>query len=541
MLETFAKPATEGNSDSMATVRPLAAGEIPNEDLADCGNTENLLPGPALLRRPLRAATDPDDARAVLGAWQSASFRGYAVVEKKANRRLVALSLIAEQKAQALLFDGLILAADEVARDQWQQLLMRDGSALEGWVVQTPDHLLADGGSVKLGCLVIADELESYLTDDLAIALKGSRAILGLCGSPRGLGETLHLRKYIGTALEPSKPVPPLDFHQLLDSQRQEEDADKNDPAEPREQFLAATDSDNLLAHYLTEIQKYPLLTAAEEVELAKLIEVGLAAEACKDGRLKTRRRARPIDSKKLDKIIKEGRAAEARFITCNLRLVYNIAKKHGRRMEILDAIQEGTCGLIHAVEKFDYVKGFKFSTYATWWIRQAITRAIADQANLIRIPVHMVETDNVILKEIRRRSSEGESTRPADVAAELELSSDKVDGAIRRHRPPFSLELLIENGMDIADPSDHDLDEDLHSSLLPDEVQAALETLSEREAGVIRLRFGLTDDHPRTLDEIGHVYGVTRERIRQIERETMAKLRETARSEHIRGYFEEL
>lgn len=533
MLRTFAKPATEGFSDSMATVRPLAAGEVPNEDLADFGIQQILSPRPGQPRGPLRAATGPDDARAVLGAWQSAYFRGYAVVEKKADRRLVALTLIAEQKTQKLLFDGLILAADEVARDQWQQLLVRDGSVLEGWMVQTPDQLLADGGSVNLGCVVIADELESYLNDDLALALKGSRAILGLCGSPRGLGETPNLRKHIGTSLVPSKPTPLLDFGQLVDSPGYEGETNKDDPAEPREQFLAATDSDNLLALYLTEIQKYPLLNAAEEVELAKLIEVGLAAEACKNGRLKTRRRARPVDSKQLDRIIKEGRAAEARFITCNLRLVYNIAKKHGRRMEILDAIQEGTCGLIHAVEKFDYVKGFKFSTYATWWIRQAITRAIADQANLIRIPVHVVETDNVILKEIRRRSSEGESTHAAQVAAELGLSSDKVEGAIRRHRPPCSLELLIENGIDIADPADLDLHEDLHSSLLPDEVQAALENLSEREAGVIRLRFGLTDGEPRTLDLIGQVYGVTRERIRQIEREAMGKLREAERSEH--------
>lgn len=524
----------------MATVSPLAADEIPNEDLADCGNTENLLPGPALLRRPLRAATDPDDARAVLGAWQSASFRGYAVVEKKADRRLVALTLIAEQKAQELLFDGLIVAADEVAHDQWHQLLTRDGSALEGWTVQTPDQLLADGGSVKPGCLVIADELESYLTDDLAVALKGSRAILGLCGSPRGLGETLHLRKYIGTALEPSKPVPTLDFHQLLDSQGQEQDADKNDPAEPREQFLAATDSDNLLAHYLTEIQKYPLLTAAEEVELAKLIEVGLAAEACKNGRLKTHRRARPIDSKKLDRIIEEGHAAKAQFITCNLRLVYNIAKKHSRRMEILDAIQEGNCGLMHAVEKFDYVKGFKFSTYATWWIRQAITRAIADQANLIRIPVHMFETDNVVLNEIRRRSGDGKSTNATDVAAALGRETKDVKSAINRQSPPYSLETMLEEGIDAVDFGDYDSLEGLSLSLLKDQVQSVLETLSEREAGVVRLRFGLTDGQPRTLDEIGHVYGLSRERIRQLETQTMEKLRAPVRSDCLRGYLED-
>ena len=526
----------------MAKVRPLAAGEIPNEDLADCGNTENVLTAPAPLRRPLRAAADPDDARAVLGAWQSASFRGYAVVEKKADRRLVVLTLIAEQKAQALLFDGLILAADEVARDQWQQLLMRDGSALEGWMVQTPDHLLADGGTVKPGCVVIADELESYLTDDLAIALKCSRAILGLCGSPRGLGETLHLRKHIGTSLEPSKPVPPLDFHQLLASQVQEEEADKDDPAEPREQFLAATDTDNLLALYLTEIQKYPLLTAAEEVELAKLIEVGLAAEACINGRLKSRRRARPVYSKRLETIIREGRAAKARFITCNLRLVYSIAKNHGRRMEIMDAIQEGNRGLIHAVEKFDYIKGFKFSTYATWWIRQAITRGTAEQANLIRLPVHIFEADNVVFKEIRRRSSEEESTQATDVAAALDLIPKDVEATINRHRSPLSLELLAEEGIDIvtdciADDAAISPEDAVVAALQHADIRHVLCTLDEREQQMIHLRFGLDDGQPRTLDDIGKLFGLSRERIRQIERDTMIKLRKGERADRLRPY----
>jgi RNA polymerase nonessential primary-like sigma factor len=268
-----------------------------------------------------------------------------------------------------------------------------------------------------------------------------------------------------------------------------------------------------------------------------------LAAAACKDGRLKTRRRARPIDSNKLDTIIEDGRSAKAQFITCNLRLVYNIAKKHGRRMGILDAIQEGNRGLIHAVEKFDYAKGFKFSTYATWWIRQAITRAIADQANPIRLPVHIFEADNVVLNEIRRRSSEGKSTQPADVAAALNLSPEDVEAAIKRHRSPLSLELLAEEGIDIVtdcigDDEGLSAEESLIAELQHVDIRHVLCTLDEREQLVVRLRFGLDDGQPRTLEQIGKSFGLSRERVRQIERETMIKLRQGQRADRLRPYL---
>lgn len=486
-----------------------------------------------------RPTVDPKEASAVLGAWQVAGYRGYSVVEKRAERRLIALTLIAALTGGDQPFEGLLLTADDVARDQWLQLLMREGRALPGWAIQTPDELLADGGTAMSGCIVIADELDSYLTDDLAAALTPSRAVLGLCGSPAGLGEALHLRKFIGKALNSGKPVAKFDVQSLLDSQHRIPDDAIEDPAEPREQVLSAANLENSLGMYLSQIQKVSLLTAAEEIELAKRIEAGLYATQ-KMTEVVNRGAKLPVQQRRdMQWICRDGDRAKNHFMEANLRLVYQIARKHSRRMEILDLIQEGNLGLLHAVEKFDYAKGFKFSTYATWWIRQAITRAIADKSNLIRIPVHMVESDNPVLTEWRRRSNEGESTRARAIAAELSLDADDVEAAINRHRRPYSLELMAEGGIDLVDRSDLDSHEQLTFSLLQDQLQSVLETLSEREAGVVRLRFGLTDGQPRTLDEIGQVYGVTRERIRQIESKTMLKLRHPSRSAVLADYFE--
>jgi RNA polymerase primary sigma factor len=486
-----------------------------------------------------RPTIDPQKASEVLDAWQLAGYRGYSVVEKRSERRLIALTLIAALTAENQPFDGLLLTADDVARDQWQQLLIRDGRALEGWAIQTNDELLADGGTAKSGCIVIADELDSYLTEDLAAALTRSRAVLGLCGSPAGLGEALHLRKFIGKALNSGKPVAKFDVQSLLDSQHRESDEAIEDPAEAREQVLSPASLENSLGIYLSQIQKVSLLTAEEEIELAKRIEAGLYATQ-KITELADRGVKLPVRERRdMQWVCRDGDRAKNHFIEANLRLVYQIARKYSRRMEILDLIQEGNLGLLRAVEKFDHARGFKFSTYATWWIRQAITRAIADKANLIRIPVHMVESDSPVLTERRRRFDEGESTRARDVAAELGLDVDDVEAAINRHRRPHSLELMAEGGIDLVDRADRDSHEHLTFSLFQDQLQLVLETLSEREAGVVRLRFGLTDGQPRTLDEIGQVYGVTRERIRQIESKTMLKLRHRSRSAVLADYFE--
>ncbi len=488
-----------------------------------------------------RPTIDPKKAPEVLGAWQVAGYRGYSIVEKRAERRLIALTLIAALTAENQPFEGLLLTADDVARGQWQQLLIRDGRALEGWTIQTPDELLADGGAAKSGTIVIADELDSYLTEDLAAALMPSRAVLGLCGSPAGLSQAPHLRKYIGKALQHGEQVPEIDVQSLLESRSREQDQPVDDPEEPREQVLSATNLENILGRYLSEIQKLPLLTAEEEIELAKRIEVGLYATQ-KMAELTAGGQKLPVQQRRdMHWICRDGERAKAHFLTSNLRLVYQIARRYSQRMEIMDVIQEGNLGLIRAVEKFDHTKGFKFSTYATWWIRQAITRAIADKANLIRIPAHVVEADSPVLTEWRRRSNQGESTRAADLAAVLEMSRDEVEAAINRHRPPYSIELLAEDGIDIVDPADqdHSADEEVTFSLLQDQLQAVLDSLSERQAGIVRLRFGLTDDQPRTLDEIGRVYGVTRERIRQIETVTMARLSHPSRSGVLVDYYD--
>ena len=505
-------------------------------------NRKRTPPGPARSGPPRESAKDLASAQAILSAWQSANFHGYAVVEKRGDRRLVVLSLIAQLKAQQLTVTGQLITADEVARDQWRDLLIRAGQQLEGWAIQTAGDLIADEIRVKQDGIVIADELEAYLDEDFAAALVGAPGVIGLCASPAGLGEALHLRKYIGKLLDQNYPKTSLDLSSLTMDRQRDETAVNHEPGDVREQLLTVKDPENLLAFYLAEIQKYPLLTASEEVKLAKLIEVGLAAEACRNGLLKTRQRAALIRNGNLERVIDEGRAAKERFITCNLRLVYSIAKKHGGRMEVLDAIQEGNRGLIHAVEKFDYVKGFKFSTYATWWIRQAISRAIADQANLIRVPVHIFEADSVVLREFRRRSREGRNAGVDDIAAELNLSAEDVEAAMNRHRHPVSLELLAEDGFDIVtdcigDDESISAEEYIVNQLMYADIQCVLATLDEREQQVVRLRFGLDDGPPRTLDEIGKLFGLSRERVRQIEREVMIKLRNGDRAERLRSY----
>jgi RNA polymerase primary sigma factor len=307
---------------------------------------------------------------------------------------------------------------------------------------------------------------------------------------------------------------------------------------------LDATDergvSADLVRAYLNGIGRTRLLTAVEEVTLSKRIEAGLYAEeklpaAGED--------LAPL----LQIIIAEGKAAKNHLLEANLRLVVSIAKRYtGRGMAFLDLIQEGNLGLIRAVEKFDYTKGYKFSTYATWWIRQAITRAMADQARTIRIPVHMVEVINKLGRIQRELLQDlGREPTPEELAKEMDITPEKVLEIQQYAREPISLDQTIG---DEGDSQLGDFIEDSEAvvavdavsfSLLQDQLQQVLQTLSEREAGVVRLRFGLTDGQPRTLDEIGQVYGVTRERIRQIESKTMSKLRHPSRSQVLRDYLD--
>jgi RNA polymerase primary sigma factor len=296
---------------------------------------------------------------------------------------------------------------------------------------------------------------------------------------------------------------------------------------------------------YLKQIGRVALLNAVEEVELAMRIEAGLFAEE-KLSQLTNSQKTTKL-ARELHEITKDGYRAKNHLLGANLRLVVSLAKRYtGRGMQFLDLIQEGNLGLIRAVEKFDYTKGFKFSTYATWWIRQAITRAMADQARTIRIPVHMVEVINKLARVQRQMLQDlGREPTPEELARELDMTPEKVVEVQKYGREPISLHTpLGEDG----DSEFGDLIEDTEAvvpadavgfTMLQRQLEMLLESLSEREAGVIRMRFGLGDGMPKTLDQIGDTFGVTRERIRQIESKTMAKLRHPSRSQALRDYLE--
>jgi RNA polymerase primary sigma factor len=331
-----------------------------------------------------------------------------------------------------------------------------------------------------------------------------------------------------------------------------EEDEESEALRQARKDAELTASADSVRA-YLKQIGKVALLNAEEEVDLAKRIEAGLyaaerlrrAEEARLDGR--KGEQLSPQVRRDLMWIVRDGERAKNHLLEANLRLVVSLAKRYtGRGMAFLDLIQEGNLGLIRAVEKFDYTKGYKFSTYATWWIRQAITRAMADQARTIRIPVHMVEVINKLGRIQRELLQDlGREPTPEELAKEMDITPEKVLEIQQYAREPISLDQTI------GDEGDSQLGDFIEDSeavvavdavsftLLQDQLQSVLQTLSEREAGVVRLRFGLTDGQPRTLDEIGQVYGVTRERIRQIESKTMSKLRHPSRSQVLRDYLD--
>ena len=318
-------------------------------------------------------------------------------------------------------------------------------------------------------------------------------------------------------------------------------DDDEDDA--PAQQVVTAGATADPVKDYLKQIGKVALLNAEQEVELAKRIEAGLFGEEKLNA-------AGKIDMKlkrELWWISQDGKNAKNHLLEANLRLVVSLAKRYtGRGMLFLDLIQEGNLGLIRAVEKFDYTKGFKFSTYATWWIRQAITRAMADQARTIRIPVHMVEVINKLARVQRQMLQDlGREPTPEELAKELDMTPEKVVEVQKYGREPISLHTpLGEDGDsefgDLIEDSEAVVPADAVSfTLLQEQLHSVLDTLSEREAGVVSMRFGLTDGQPKTLDEIGKVYGVTRERIRQIESKTMSKLRHPSRSQVLRDYLD--
>ncbi|NNJ06073.1 sigma-70 family RNA polymerase sigma factor [Streptomyces sp. PKU-MA01144] len=301
--------------------------------------------------------------------------------------------------------------------------------------------------------------------------------------------------------------------------------------------------SSDLFRQYLREIGRIPLLSAAEEVELARRVEAGLFAEE-KLGSTPDLDSQLALD---LDRLVVMGRMAKRRLIEANLRLVVSVAKRYvGRGLTMLDLVQEGNLGLIRAVEKFDYARGYKFSTYATWWIRQAMSRALADQARTIRVPVHVVELINRVVRVQRRLLQErGYEPTAEEVAAQLDLAPERVGEVLRLAQEPVSLHAPVGEEDDVALGDlieDGDAASPVESAaflLLRQHLEAVLSTLGERERKVVQLRYGLADGRPRTLEEIGRIFGVTRERIRQIESKTLGKLRDHAYADQLRGYLD--
>ena len=348
-------------------------------------------------------------------------------------------------------------------------------------------------------------------------------------------------------AADEEEPVPEVEPTTDVDAEEPEETAGfvitGEDDDAPVQQVMTAGATADPVKDYLKQIGKVALLNAEQEVDLAKRIEAGLFAEE----KLGAGDKITPKNRRELEWIANDGRHAKNHLLEANLRLVVSLAKRYtGRGMLFLDLIQEGNLGLIRAVEKFDYTKGYKFSTYATWWIRQAITRAMADQARTIRIPVHMVEVINKLARVQRQMLQDlGREPTPEELARELDMTPEKVVEVQKYGREPISLHTpLGEDG----DSEFGDLIEDSEAvvpadavgfTLLQEELSKVMDTLSDREAGVVGMRFGLTDGQPKTLDEIGRVFGVTRERIRQIESKTMSKLRHPSRSQVLRDYLD--
>jgi RNA polymerase primary sigma factor len=377
-------------------------------------------------------------------------------------------------------------------------------------------------------------EVEAVLATDVVLDLEAEEVVLTV-GKKRTLDDVDE------STFEPAEEA-------KLEGELNEDEgftlSEADDADEPEQQVMAAGATADPVKDYLKQIGKVALLNAEQEVELAKRIEAGLFAdEKINDDSHKVK--ASQVDD--FEWIAEDGRRAKNHLLEANLRLVVSLAKRYtGRGMLFLDLIQEGNLGLIRAVEKFDYTKGYKFSTYATWWIRQAITRAMADQARTIRIPVHMVEVINKLARVQRQMLQDlGREPSPEELARELDMTPEKVVEVQKYGREPISLHTpLGEDGDsefgDLIEDSEAVVPADAVSfTLLQEQLHDVLDTLSEREAGVVSMRFGLTDGQPKTLDEIGKVYGVTRERIRQIESKTMSKLRHPSRSQVLRDYLD--
>ncbi|MBB5749156.1 RNA polymerase sigma factor [Micrococcus sp. TA1] len=380
-------------------------------------------------------------------------------------------------------------------------------------------------------------------------ATKSTAAKGAARGAAKSAAVKTNAKASVATSADEAEPEEePKDAPEIVEEEAEEATAggfvvSDSDDDSPVQQVVSAGATADPVKDYLKQIGKVALLNAEQEVDLALRIEAGLYAEhKMKENPVKDARLRRDMEL-----VIADGRRAKNHLLEANLRLVVSLAKRYtGRGMLFLDLIQEGNLGLIRAVEKFDYTKGFKFSTYATWWIRQAITRAMADQARTIRIPVHMVEVINKLARVQRQMLQDlGREPTPEELAKELDMTPEKVVEVQKYGREPISLHTpLGEDGDsefgDLIEDSEAVVPADAVSfTLLQEQLHSVLDTLAEREAGVVAMRYGLTDGQPKTLDEIGKVYGVTRERIRQIESKTMSKLRHPSRSQVLRDYLD--
>ncbi|TVL91965.1 RNA polymerase sigma factor [Streptomyces sp. SAJ15] len=389
-----------------------------------------------------------------------------------------------------------------------------------------PDRPAVSSAITLEVALVQTQTLTDVTTTDVTTEIPAHVAALATGGGP-------------ADPVVPSQGMPPL--HPEADLGESPPPPEAPEPAAVRADTSGP--SSDLFRQYLREIGRIPLLSAAEEVELARRVEAGLFAEE-KLGSTPDLDSQLALD---LDKLVVLGRMAKRRLIEANLRLVVSVAKRYvGRGLTMLDLVQEGNLGLIRAVEKFDYARGYKFSTYATWWIRQAMSRALADQARTIRVPVHVVELINRVVRVQRRMLQErGYEPPPEEVAAHLDLPPERVSEVLRLAQEPVSLHAPVGEEDDVALGDlieDGDAASPVESAaflLLREHLEAVLSTLGERERKVVQLRYGLADGRARTLEEIGRIFGVTRERIRQIESKTLNKLREHAFADQLRGYLD--
>jgi RNA polymerase primary sigma factor len=413
--------------------------------------------------------------------------------------------------------------------------------------VSVEDAGAEDQGAAQAGTSTRKSTASSRVTKSTATkstAAKGAARSATKSAAPK-----TNAKAPAATSADEAEPEEePKDAPEVVEEEAEEATAggfvvSDSDDDSPVQQVVSAGATADPVKDYLKQIGKVALLNAEQEVDLALRIEAGLYAEhKMKENPVKDARLRRDMEL-----VIADGRRAKNHLLEANLRLVVSLAKRYtGRGMLFLDLIQEGNLGLIRAVEKFDYTKGFKFSTYATWWIRQAITRAMADQARTIRIPVHMVEVINKLARVQRQMLQDlGREPTPEELAKELDMTPEKVVEVQKYGREPISLHTpLGEDGDsefgDLIEDSEAVVPADAVSfTLLQEQLHSVLDTLAEREAGVVAMRYGLTDGQPKTLDEIGKVYGVTRERIRQIESKTMSKLRHPSRSQVLRDYLD--